>query len=140
MGKTDRVRVKSDREVKPAEIGVLIYPGVQVSAVGGLTDLFVTANRLSMERCAAGSRTLRITHWKFGCSSAQVECVYDTHGGEHEALVALILPPSLDFDPDRDCDAFANRVPARVSAISAQRRHHSPYLHPFLRVLEPLCR
>jgi transcriptional regulator GlxA family with amidase domain len=105
MGKTDRVRVKSDREVKPAEIGVLIYPGVQVSAVGGLTDLFVTANRLSMERCAAGSRTLRITHWKFGCSSAQVECVYDTHGGEHEALVALILPPSLDFDPDRDCDA-----------------------------------
>jgi transcriptional regulator GlxA family with amidase domain len=53
MGKTDRVRGKSDREAKPAEIGVLIYPGVQVSAVGGLTDLFVTANRLSVERCAA---------------------------------------------------------------------------------------
>lgn len=50
MGKTDRVRVKSDRAAKPAEIGVLIYPGVQVSAVGGLTDLFVTANRLSTER------------------------------------------------------------------------------------------
>ena len=50
MGKTDRDRGKSDREPKPAEIGVLIYPGVQVSAVGGLTDLFVTANRLSVER------------------------------------------------------------------------------------------
>jgi hypothetical protein len=67
MGKTDRVRVKSDREAKPAEIGVLIYPGVQVSAVGGLTDLFATANRLSMERCAAGSRTLRITPLRARC-------------------------------------------------------------------------
>jgi len=105
MGKTDRVRGKSDREAKPAEIGVLIYPGVQVSAVGGLTDLFVTANRLSVERCATGSRTVRITHWKLKSSGAQMECVYDTHGGEHEALVALILPPSLDFDPDRDSDA-----------------------------------
>src|SRR5258708_573283 len=37
MAKTDRVRGKSDREAKPAEIGVLIYPGVQGSAVGGLT-------------------------------------------------------------------------------------------------------
>jgi transcriptional regulator GlxA family with amidase domain len=75
MGKTDRVRGKSHREAKPAEIGVLIYPGVQLSAVGGLTDLFVTANRLSVERCAAGSRTLRITHWKFKYSSAEMECV-----------------------------------------------------------------
>ena len=50
MGKTDRVRGKSDREAKPAGIGVLIYPGVQGSAVGGLTDLFVIANRLSVER------------------------------------------------------------------------------------------
>jgi len=57
-----------------------------------------------VERCAAGSQTLRITHWKLRRSSAQIECVYDTHGGEHEALVALILPPSLDFEPDRDSD------------------------------------
>ena len=92
MGKTDRVRGISDKETKPAEIGVLIYPGVQVSAVGGLTDVFVTANRMSVERCVAGSRTLRITHWKLKCGGAQIDCVYDTHGGEHEALVALILP------------------------------------------------
>ncbi len=105
MGKTDRVRGESDREAKSAEIGVLIYPGVQASAVGGLTDLFVIANRLSVERCVVGSRALRITHWKLRRSSAQIECVYDTHDGEHEALVALILPPSLDFEADRDSDA-----------------------------------
>jgi transcriptional regulator GlxA family with amidase domain len=104
MGKTDTVRGKSDRESKPARIGVLIYPGVQESAVGGLTDLFVIANRLSAQRAAPGSRTLRISHWEFKSSSAQVECVYDSHSGEHQALVALILPPSLDFDPDRDSD------------------------------------
>ena len=104
MGKTDRVRGKSDREAKATGIGVLLYPGAQASAVGGLTDLFVIANRLSVERSAEGSRTLRITHWEFKSSTAQIECVYDTHGGEHEALVALILPPSLDFDPDRDAN------------------------------------
>ena len=105
MGKSDRVRGRSDREAQPLGIGVLIYPGVQTSAVGGLTDLFVIANRLSAERSAPGCRTLRITHWEFRRSTAQIECVYDTHEGEHQALMALILPPSLDFDPDRDSDA-----------------------------------
>jgi|HubBroStandDraft_6_1064221.scaffolds.fasta_scaffold90847_1 transcriptional regulator GlxA family with amidase domain len=98
MARTDNFRGKSDTGPKAVEIGVLVYPGAQTSAVGGLTDLFVTANRLSTERNAAGSRILRVTHWALPPGGAQFECVYDTHGGDHEALVALILPPSLEFD------------------------------------------
>ena len=52
MGATDKIRGKSDKDGlrKVTEIGILLYPGAQGSAVAGLTDLFVVANRLSAER------------------------------------------------------------------------------------------
>jgi transcriptional regulator GlxA family with amidase domain len=77
--------------------------------VGGLTDLFVTANRLSRERSAVGAPILRITHWTLPCDCAQLECSYDTQSGDHEALVALILPPSLEVDGYRDSDGLHER-------------------------------
>src|SRR5471032_1091801 len=36
-----------------AELGVLIYPGAQMAAVHGLTDLFGVANRIAAEHQAA---------------------------------------------------------------------------------------
>ena len=33
-----------------AELGVLIYPGAQMAAVHGLTDLFGVANRIAADR------------------------------------------------------------------------------------------
>jgi transcriptional regulator GlxA family with amidase domain len=63
MARTDKIRGKSDTEPKPVEIGVQLYPGAQTSAAGGLTDLFVTANRMSTERKwpARGSRPTRLS-------------------------------------------------------------------------------
>jgi len=109
MARTDKLRGKSDTGPKSVEIGVLVYPGAQTSAVGGLTDLFVTANRLSRERNAVGSRILRITHWALPRGCAQFECVYDTQSGNHEAPVALILPPSLEVDGYQDSDGLHER-------------------------------
>jgi len=106
MARTDKFRGKSDSEPKTVEIGVLVYPGAQTSAVGGLTALFVTANRLGTERNAACSRILRITHWALERDCAQFECVYDTESGDHETLAALILPPSLELDGYRDSDGL----------------------------------
>jgi transcriptional regulator GlxA family with amidase domain len=109
MAGTDKIRGKSDTGSKPAEIGVLVYPGAQTSALGGLTDLFVTANRMSTERNGAGSRILRITHWALQRDCAQFECVYDTESGDHEPRVALILPPSLELDGYRVSDQLHER-------------------------------
>jgi hypothetical protein len=52
MGATDTIRVKIDRNGsrKLTEIGLLLYPGAQTSAVAGLTDLFVVANCLNTDR------------------------------------------------------------------------------------------
>jgi hypothetical protein len=45
MGATDKIRGKIDTDGsrKLTEIGLLLYPGAQTSAVTGLTDLFVVA-------------------------------------------------------------------------------------------------
>jgi transcriptional regulator GlxA family with amidase domain len=103
MGATDKIRGKSDRDAsrKLTEIGLLLYPGAQTSAVTGLTDLFVVANRLSTERGGASARELRVSHWRVQGDSDQLKRVFDTHQhlDEHEALAALILPPSLDAEP-----------------------------------------
>lgn len=98
MGATDKVQGKSDNI---AEIGLLLYPGAQVSAVAGLTDLFVVANRLSAERGGPCARELRTSHWRANEKAGQLTRVFDTHDHDtkNELLVALILPPSLDTEP-----------------------------------------
>lgn len=107
MGRTDIMRGESDKRKgsKLAEIGVLIYPRAQIAAVDGLTDLFVTANRLGAEKDASASRALRVSHWRMNADKGVIECVFDTHSGEHDAIVALILPPSLDPEPWRHSDS-----------------------------------
>lgn len=103
MGATDKIRGKTDRNGsrRLTEIGLLLYPGAQTSAVTGLTDLFIVANRLSAERGGPSARELRASHWRVQADTDQLKRVFDTHQhlGEHERLAALILPPSLDAEP-----------------------------------------
>jgi transcriptional regulator GlxA family with amidase domain len=65
-------------------IGILVYPGAQLSAVHGLTDLFETANRLRAER-GISSTGLVVQHWP----------AEDGLPPQVAPLTALILPPSL---------------------------------------------
>ena len=44
-----------------AELGVLIYPGAQMAAVHGLTDLFGVANRIAAEQGLAAGYRLVVT-------------------------------------------------------------------------------
>ncbi len=103
MGATDKIRAKSDKDGsrKFTEIGLLLYPGAQASAVAGLTDLFVVANRLSAQRGGPCARELRTSHWRAEGNADQPRRVFDTHEhvGKHELLAALMLPPSLDTEP-----------------------------------------
>ena len=121
MGKIDKVRGKSDKyEARSSvEIGLLLYPGVQSAAVDGLTDLFVTANRLSTEREGPRAPQLRVTHWKLNNKTERLEVVFDTHGRDRESLGALILPPSLDFRALWG----ANAVSCAMDRGTARQRH-----------------
>ncbi|MEK1845152.1 MAG: GlxA family transcriptional regulator, partial [Pseudomonas sp.] len=60
-----------------AELGVLIYPGAQMAAVHGLTDLFGVANRIAAEHQSAQLPLLRVSHWQVEGDQVP-ERVYDT--------------------------------------------------------------
>ncbi|MDF3907565.1 MULTISPECIES: GlxA family transcriptional regulator [Paracoccus] len=78
-----------------AQIGILLYPGAQVSAVLGLTDLFHLACRSAPREDAAGH--LRVRHLRADGGAAP-ETVFDSDPqGFHDARCdVMILPPSLE--------------------------------------------
>ncbi|WP_438299919.1 GlxA family transcriptional regulator [Pseudomonas sp. NMS19W] len=77
-----------------AELGVLIYPGAQLAAVHGLTDLFGVADRIAVEHQAAQLPRLRVSHWQVENEQAPVR-VYDSHPAEETGLLAVLIPPSI---------------------------------------------
>ncbi|MCU0072150.1 GlxA family transcriptional regulator [Pseudomonas koreensis] len=77
-----------------AELGVLIYPGAQMAAVHGLTDLFGVANRIAAEHQAAQLPLLRISHWQVDGDQPPVR-VYDSLPGTENGLLAVLIPPSI---------------------------------------------
>ncbi|MDR6960423.1 transcriptional regulator GlxA family with amidase domain [Pseudomonas brassicacearum] len=77
-----------------AELGVLIYPGAQLAAVHGLTDLFAVAQRIAAEQASAQLPQLRVSHWQAEGDAAP-QRVFDSDPGPAGKLVALLIPPSL---------------------------------------------
>lgn len=86
----------------PAEIGLLLYPGAQLAAVYGLTDLFAVASRLAKEKVSAGAPTLRVSHWQPGRAGRTIDCVFDTHPHLPSGPAVIIVPPSLGEPPEPD--------------------------------------
>nr|BFD44682.1 GlxA family transcriptional regulator [Pseudomonas sp. FFPRI_1] len=78
-----------------AELGVLLYPGVQMAAVHGLTDLFEVANRMASEQPQAQLPQLRVSHWQAAGEQAPRR-IYDSRAGVPGSLLAVVIPPSLE--------------------------------------------
>ncbi|TEA62589.1 GlxA family transcriptional regulator [Pseudomonas sp. CH235] len=83
-------------DAKPAvvELGVLIYPGAQMAAVHGLTDLFAVANRVAAEHQSAQLPRLRVSHWQVEGDQPPVR-VHDSDPCAEAGLVAVVIPPSI---------------------------------------------
>lgn len=85
------------------EIGIVLYPGVQLAAVLGLADLFAFAEKVVVEKVAVkqdkiAAPVLRVSHWQRQGSNNGLVRVHDSRPGEDQLPDVLILPPSLD-DP-----------------------------------------
>ncbi|AUZ48374.1 GlxA family transcriptional regulator [Pseudomonas orientalis] len=76
------------------ELGILIYPGAQLAAVHGLTDLFGVANRIVAEHPSAQLPTLRVSHWQVDKQGTPVR-VFDTQPGADLTMAAVLVPPSV---------------------------------------------
>lgn len=73
------------------EIGLLMYPNCQLSAIYGLTDLFRIAGEWPDNDTL---RKVRVTHWRAEEGGEPV-CVADTHPGTIHQLDYVITPPSI---------------------------------------------
>ncbi len=77
-------------EAEPAKIGLLAYPGVQLSALHGLSDLFEVASRMGR---AAGHAGVSVELFRVGESGT----VASGEGARKEdKLDAFVIPPSLE--------------------------------------------
>lgn len=93
------------------EIGLLIYPDCQLSAIYGLTDLFRIAGEWA--ECET-PRQVRVTHWRAEACGA-LSCVWDTHPNTPHHLDYVITPPSIVM-PDK-------MQPMRHEAAWLRARH-----------------
>lgn len=78
------------------EVGILIYPMAQISAVLAMTDMFVISNRFSPPRPASEQTHIRVSHWRLNDENGAPVRVYDTGAPTGPGPDVLILPPSLD--------------------------------------------
>lgn len=80
----------------PIEIGLVLYPGAQVAAVLGLTDLFSFADKLARQKHRnPESPLLRVSHWRQEGQEEKPIRVFDTAPEIQGAPTVLILPPAL---------------------------------------------
>jgi transcriptional regulator GlxA family with amidase domain len=83
------------------ELGLVLYPDVQMAAVLGLTDLFAVGNRTALRpgktlrQGEAEAAPLRITHWRQAGAGEAMTRVFDAGPESLGEPAALIVPPSL---------------------------------------------
>lgn len=74
-----------------AEIGLLIYPDCQLSAIYGLTDLF----RIAGEWADGDEpRKMRVTHWRSEDHGPPI-CIWDVDPCKPHRLDYIVAPPSI---------------------------------------------
>lgn len=76
-----------------AEIGLLLYPDCQLSAIYGLTDLFRIANDIARGAEVTAPHAIRVSHWQQ--VGNEIACIFDTNPGSDHVLAHVITPPSL---------------------------------------------
>lgn len=78
------------------ELGIVLYPGVQMATVFGLTDLFGIAARFDGAADDPDRPPLRFSHWQLGEAGQPAKRVHDSHPDACCTPSVLILPPSLE--------------------------------------------
>jgi len=86
--------------VQSHEVGIVLYPGAQLAAVHGLTDLFRIASDFSAGMGKGGPPPLRVSHWRQ--DGDDISCVYSSAPATSHRPAILILPPTLTDLPDDD--------------------------------------
>lgn len=82
-------KTKNDVTKVVAEMGLLLYPGCQLAAIYGLTDLF----RIAGDWTGDVGLQIRVSHWE--AQAEGVICIWDSHPGQNHRITQVIVPPSI---------------------------------------------
>lgn len=104
------------------EIAILCYPGAQLAAIHGLTDLFLIAEKLRSKQTQNVGRPLRVSHWEIDQASDTITCTFDTHNEQAHHLHSIILPPSLEEQADQQPDQNEQKNKTSIDWLT---HHHS---------------
>lgn len=90
-------------------IAILAYPGAQMAAVLGMTDLLIAANGATPNDSA--DKPLVVSHWRRSTSSKTMEQIFSTTPTESTPAVC-VLPPALQGPPAPDAvtTAWLNEI------------------------------
>ncbi|MDH4874313.1 GlxA family transcriptional regulator [Pseudomonas sp. BN515] len=98
------------------EIGLLLYPGAQLAAAHGLSDLFAVANRLAAEHADADLPALRVRHWSAD-AAGEIRCTWDSHPDtESRPSVVIALPCIGALPPAETLQPFVDWLSLRHAA------------------------
>ncbi|MDH4580580.1 GlxA family transcriptional regulator [Pseudomonas sp. BN415] len=90
------------------EIGLLLYPGAQLAAAHGLSDLFTVANRMAAEHTDADLPLLRVRHWTAG-DEGELRCTLDSHPDADSRVAVVVALPCIGSLPSTaTLQPFAN--------------------------------
>lgn len=86
------------------EVALVQYPGAQLAALYGLTDLILVAGRLAAAKAGPETPALRVSHWQMAPDTATPVCTFDSDAREARTSqkhrpAFVILPPSLGDAP-----------------------------------------
>jgi transcriptional regulator GlxA family with amidase domain len=93
------VTTRKQRDVCP-EIGIIVYPECLTSAVLGLTEFFMVANRYANCHKETQGLSIRVTHWQTSLRGGKrIQCVYDSHRGIGRGVPSILIAPPSIADP-----------------------------------------
>ncbi|WDU64093.1 helix-turn-helix domain-containing protein [Pseudomonas poae] len=102
------------KSIATVQVGILLYPGAQRSAVYGITDIFVVANQLLLEHPEVTAPNINVSNWQLG-DQGSVVCD-DVSLGTHCPDI-VIVPPCLGDHLDvLKADSFVTAVKSWHSA------------------------
>ncbi|MFP3640598.1 GlxA family transcriptional regulator [Paraburkholderia sp. SIMBA_054] len=77
------------------EIGIVHYPGAQLAAIHGLSDLFEVANRFVAQHQSEGSAFLLVSQWHARTRGKAPVRDHDKGESADRSPAVILLPPSL---------------------------------------------
>lgn len=98
----------------PLEIALLLYPGVQMASVLGMTDFLRFADGAARQKSGASDAALlRVSHWELQAAAASPVRVFDSYPTASGEPTIVLIPPAMAPVGEQDAKRYAQWLRSR---------------------------